>query len=101
MIEKSTNRDGVEGSERQQHDPAGLGEENGPADKYGPNGGTNTNLGGDFNIINLSHGIGNGMDYNHMMHIMPGNMGSSMANYTPMMGKSNRKECKLYIKFNR
>jgi hypothetical protein len=49
--------------------------------------GTNTN---DFsNTMSLNPGFNNGMDYNQMMQLMSGNMGTGMANFNPMMGKSN------------
>ncbi len=76
-------------SKQQQHDPAGLGDGAKSSKMNGPvmSSGTNPN---DFsNTMNLNTCFNNGMDYNQMMQIMSGNMGTGMANFNPMMGKSD------------
>jgi hypothetical protein len=41
------------------------------------------------NMMSLSPGLNNAMDYNQMMQFMSGNMSAGMPNFTPMMGTSD------------
>ena len=74
-------------TEKQQPDPAGLGDlDNNKIHQSAVGSASNQN---DVpNTINLNNGLSNGMDYNQMMQFMSGNMGGGMANFNPMMGKS-------------
>jgi hypothetical protein len=85
-------KEGTEKPEKQQHDPAGLGDSDqlrkvdGPAMSPAMSSATNPN---EFqSMMNMNSSLNNGMDYNQMMQLMSGNMGSGIANFNPMMGMS-------------
>jgi hypothetical protein len=75
--------------QKQQYDPAGLGDDDISSKLNGAAMVSGTNINDFSNTMNLSPGFNNGMDYNQMMQLMSGNMGTGMANFNPMMGKFN------------
>lgn len=81
---------GIEGKEHlenQQHNPPSLGEGDKSSNMNGPAISPCANTNDFSNMMNLSTGFNNGMDYNQMLQLMSGNMGAGMANFNPMMGK--------------
>lgn len=77
-------------TEKQQYDPAGLGD--GDKNKiHQPAFGSASSSSDVANMMNVSNGFNNGMDYNQMMQFMSGNMGGGMANFNPMMGEFDRR----------
>jgi hypothetical protein len=87
LVEEPNGKEESGQLDRQQHDPAGLGD----SDKIPKLSGLTMNEGpnaNDFpNVINPNTGFNNGMDYNQMMQFMSGNMGGGLPNFNPMMGK--------------
>ena len=76
----------TEPSEKQQYDPAGLGDSDNSGKRSEPVMSSGMPTNGFPNIMSLNTGF-NGMDYNPMMQFMSGNMGSGLANFNPIMGK--------------
>lgn len=88
-IEEPTGRMEMEHPERQQPSPTGLGDSDKAGQMNGSlmNSGTNAN---EFpNMPNMNTGFNNGMDYNQMMQLMSGSMGTPLGAFNPMMGKSD------------
>jgi hypothetical protein len=88
-MQEPKNEEETEQPEKKQYDPAGLGDGDNPSKLNGAAMVSGTNINDFSNTMNLSPGFNNGMDYNQMMQLMSGNMGTGMANFNPMMGKSN------------
>lgn len=79
--------DKAEESNKQEYDPAGLGDGRQPSKIAVPAMSSATISNGFPNLMNPNPGLNNGIDYNQMMQFMSGNMGNGMANFNPMMGK--------------
>lgn len=84
----------MEQPEKQQHDPAGLGdsEKSGKTNGHALSVVTNSNDFSSTPNVNtgfnagISPGMSPGMDYTQMMQFMSGNMASGMGNFNPMLG---------------
>lgn len=86
LWEDDKGKEETEKPERQQHDPAGLGDSHKSRKLDGPPLSSVSNPNEFQNTMNLNTGLNNGMDYNQMMQFMSGNLGNGMANFNPMMG---------------
>lgn len=95
---KSNSREYMEGlksneeaekSNKQEYDPAGLGDSHQPSKIEAPVMSFTTISNGFPNLMSPNSGLNNAMDYNQMMQFMSANMGGGIANFNPMMGKSS------------
>lgn len=73
---------------KQQHGSVGLEGSDQSSKMNGPDLNPGMNSADFSNMMPLDPSFNHGMDYNPMMQFMSGNMGSGMANFNPLLGKS-------------
>ena len=90
-MEDTRGKEETELPDRQQYDPAGLGDSDktskmdGVAMSSAPSPNEFPNM---MNMMNMNPGLTNGMDYNQMMQFVSSNVGNGIASFNPMMGMS-------------